>query len=84
MCWGKLISLNNDHNQRICHAQWEQVMYSALHEDRATTTCCLELHVSGPFPHSITNLDIDFRFLDMAQSESAKALNMGNGFGSLP
>ena len=84
MHWGKLISLNNDRNQRICWAQWEQVMYSASHEDRVMMTCCLELHVSGPFPHSIMNPDIDFWFLDMAQSESAKALNMGNGFGSLP
>jgi hypothetical protein len=68
---------NSERSHKTWHAQCEHAMYSASQDERATTICCFELHVSGPFPHSIMNPEIDFQFSDMAQSESANALNIG-------
>jgi hypothetical protein len=71
-------------SQIICHTQWEHARYSASQEERVTTTCCLELQVSGVFLHSIMNPETDLRPSDMAQSESVKDVKIGYGLDELP
>ena len=61
----------------ICRAQCMQEMYSALHDDRATTVCCLEDQEIGLFPHMMTYPDMDLRPSDMAQSKSQKEWKTG-------
>src|SRR5580658_7149248 len=80
-CCGNPSSWKSERSQMIWRAQCEQARYSASHDDRATTTCCFELQDSGPFAHSIKKPEMDFRFSDIAQSESANALKSGYGFG---
>ena len=64
--------------------QWEHVRYLASQEDSTMATCCFELHVSGPFPHSTMYPETDFWLSDIAQSESVKEVKMGYGFGVVP
>src|SRR5229473_6453255 len=73
--WWKPSSSNSDRCQRICHAQCEHAIYSALQDNNATMTCCLELQAMILSPHSMRKPDTLFHPLDIAQSESANALN---------
>ena len=59
-------------------------MYLALHDNSATTTCCLKLHVSGPLAHSIMKPEMDLWFSDIAQSELANDVKIGYVLGELP
>ena len=75
--WWKHSSSNSDHCQRICHAQCEHTIYSALQDNNAMMTCCLELQAMIPPLHLMRKPDMLFHPLDIAQSESANALNDG-------
>ena len=65
-------------------AQCAHARYSASQDERATMACCLELQAIGALAHLMIKPEIDCLPSDMAQSESAKAWNKGNGFGVLP
>lgn len=71
------MSVSRAQSQTIWWAQWVHDRYSALHEDRATMACCLELQAIGALAHSMTNPDMERCPSDIAQSESAKAWNRG-------
>jgi hypothetical protein len=75
--WGKPSSSKSEYSQRTWWAQSEHERYSASEEDSATTVCCFELQVMGPFAHSMRYLETDLQPSDIAQSESVKALKIG-------
>jgi hypothetical protein len=54
-------------------------IYSASHNDRVMTACCLELHEIGEFPKNIINPETNFQSPPMPQSESDITRNKGNG-----
>jgi len=80
---GDMSSSKRERSHIIWQVQWEQAMYSASHNNSAITTCCLELHVSGPLAHLMMKPETDLRFLDMAQSESANDMKIGYVLGEL-
>jgi hypothetical protein len=82
--WGNPSSKNSNCCQRIWHALCEQAMYSALQDDNATTTYCLELQAMLLPPHSMRKLDMLLHPSNIAQSKLANALNKGKGLGKLP
>jgi hypothetical protein len=68
----------------IWRAQCAEDMYSASHEDSATTVCCFDDQEIGPSAQMTTYPETDLRPSVMAQSESQNEWKTGSALPQLP